>query len=73
MHALRRFLLAAVLTGLVVGCQRKGPPGRSEDTPPPAEANASPALQQSNSLKEKIRKAEEAAKEIEDKGPRLHP
>jgi hypothetical protein len=71
MCALRRLLLAALLTGLVIGCQRKGPPGRSEDTPPPAEANASPGLQQSNSLKEKIRKANEAAKEMADKGPQL--
>jgi hypothetical protein len=70
MRTLQRFLLAALLTGLVVGCQRKGSPGRSEDPPPPAEANASPALKQSDSLKKKIKMAQEEAKE-EAKAPQL--
>jgi hypothetical protein len=34
MRFLRRFLLAALLTGLVTGCQKKSQPVGVEETPP---------------------------------------
>ena len=47
MLSLRRILLASLLTGLVIGCQPKTEPGRSEDAKP------------SNPMSEKIKKMQE--------------
>lgn len=63
MRALRRFLLAALLTGLVAGCQRKPSPGRSADIPAAPNTKVSAADKQSDSLKKKIKMAKEEAKE----------
>jgi len=67
MLALRRFLLASllVLTGLVIGCQSKSPPGRAEDTKP-AEVGLSEDTEQAPSLKKKLKQTQE-----EPEGPSL--
>jgi hypothetical protein len=67
MFALRRFLLASllVLTGLVVGCQSKSPPGRSQDTKP-AEPGLLGDINPEPSLQKKLKQAQE-----EPEGPSL--
>ena len=47
MRSLRQVLLASLLTGLVMGCQPKTEPGRSEDANP------------SNPIDKKIKKMQE--------------
>jgi len=57
------FLL--VLTGLVVGCQSKSPPGRAEGTPPP-EVWLPGDIKPAPSLQKKIKQMQE-----EPEGPSL--
>lgn len=64
MLSLRRVLLASLLTGLVIGCQPKSQPGRSEDATPGPSQGAKP----SDHMLEKIKKMQQ-----EPQGPSLRP